>query len=296
MSAIRIEKAGCPLCGTEGVLRYKLRDLMCRLDGEYGQNYCRDCNLYFLSPRVAEEHIGDFYPRSYEPYIDGAPTHRIHTLAQQLTIPQKRRRMVERFVRGGRVLDVGCGNAAFLRALPDQAWRKYALDLEWSGAGQCPAEFHAGRFDHEKPAVPPVDAITMWHVFEHFYHPARALRHAAEMIKPGGFLFLAVPNHQSFDRWVFGRYWIGWDAPRHIATYSEKPVKTMLKHAGFTLRAVLPEATGVNWGMNFDFLMSAGGRQTWMRRSLALRALFSPVVFATNRLGYSSAKLYVAQR
>lgn len=46
-------------------------------------------------------------------------------------------------------------------------------------------------------------------------------------------MVLGVPHLASFDAALFGRYWIGWDAPRHLYAFDSDVLKVLLSNAGF---------------------------------------------------------------
>ena len=301
---ITLETALCPVCGSEGAPRFEQRDLLCGLGGVFGQRYCSDCGVYFLSPRVPENQIDGYYPESYAPYREDPHPRLIRKLAGALGLTLRRRRIVERFVQGGerfvpggRILDVGCGNGSFLRSLAGGRWVRYAMDTKWHGGPDCPGAFYEGRFDHQAPPLAGLDAVPLWHVFEHLYHPERALQNAAAVLKPNGFLFLAIPDLQSLERRLFGKYWIGWDPPRHVATYSRRGIETLLQREGFRLVGVVPDVcTGEQILLSIDFLLRSRGFRRQIHSSLVLRLLLAPLVFSLTRLGLAPAKVYVAQR
>lgn len=294
---IALEIAGCPVCGSSGTPYFERQaDLLCGIGGEFGQRHCPACQLYFLSPRVPERDIDRYYPDDYPGYREDNHPRLIRRLAWALGLVARRRRIVERFLRGGRILDVGCGNGFFLRTLAGGAWQRYAMDTNWYGGGDCPGEFHEGRFDCSPPPLTELDAVTLWHVFEHLYHPQRALEHAAAILKPGGFLFLAIPDLRSPEPRLFGKYWIGWDPPRHIATYSRRGLETLLGRAGFQLVGTVPDAyTGEVVLLSVTFLLRSLGFRRPVPGALVFRLVLAPVVFILSRLGLSSVKVYVAR-
>jgi SAM-dependent methyltransferase len=252
--------------------------------------------MYFLSPRAPESDIGRYYPATYPCYQEDRYPRLIRKLGWALGLAARRRRIVERFLQGGRILDVGCGNGVFLRTLAGGRWKCYAMDTEWRGGGECPGEFHEGRFDHQPPPLTGLDAVTLWHVFEHLYHPQQALENAAAVLKPGGFLFLALPDLRSPEPWLFGKHWIGWDPPRHVATYSRRGLETLLGRTGFRLVGTVPDVyTGAVFLLSVDFLLRSRGFRRPLHGSLVLRFLLLPIVYGLSRLGLSPVKVYVAQ-
>lgn len=295
---VPLENAACPVCHSEGVSVFTQRDLLCGIAGVFGQRYCSECGAFFLSPRVPESEIWRYYPDSYAPYQRQAahPTV-IHKLADALGLPLRRRRIVERFVSGGKILDAGCGNGFFLKTLEDGQWETYAMDVKCHDSAGFSGEFFEGRFDHEKPPWNGFDAITLWHVFEHLYHPEKALENASALLTEGGFLFLAIPDLANLDRRIFGKYWVGWDPPRHIATYSATAIETLLRRSGLHPIDVVPDVcTGELLLYNVDFFLRSRGIATRFRSSLVLRLLLAPFVFALVRAGLAPAKIYVARK
>jgi SAM-dependent methyltransferase len=54
------------------------------------------------------------------------------------------------------------------------------------------------------------------HVFEHLRDPAAALRSLRGILAPDGRLVLVYRNPRLLARWVYGRGWPAWEAPRHL--------------------------------------------------------------------------------
>ncbi len=101
-----------------------------------------------------------------------------------------------------RLLDVGCGagdNAARLRSL------RPGLEIHGVTHSEAEAELarpHLDRcwlFDIEQPWPPELarerfDALLFSHVLEHLREPSRVLAGAAELLRPGGSVIIALPN------------------------------------------------------------------------------------------------------
>jgi SAM-dependent methyltransferase len=296
-TSLFLEMATCPVCMSDGTPVYIQRDLLCSVNGEFGQRHCADCGLFFLSPRVPENNIGRYYPASYLPYRPTPTNGLIYKLAAALGLPYRRRRILERFARKGRILDVGCGNGSFLQTLEQERWERHAMDIaqHWQFNGNV--RFYAGRFDHEKPPLRQLDVITLWHVFEHLYHPQQALHHAAELLTEGGYLLLAIPDPQCIERWVFGKAWIGWDPPRHLTTYSRKSLSILLDRAGLRLVSVVPDyCNGQQLALNIDMALRSAGVEQKLHESVLLQAALTPVAELLSRGSLAPAKVYVAQK
>lgn len=295
--SLPIEAATCPVCGSSGEHVFSQNDYFCGISGTFGQRRCPSCAMFFLSPRVPEDQIGRYYPKQYAPYHRADPSSLGTKLINWIGLPFHRRRLVERFVRSGRILDVGCGNGAFLDTLRGGAWETYAMDTQWNGDARVPGTFFEGRFDRESPPWSELDAITLWHVFEHLYHPQEALNRACALLKNGGYLFLAIPDLYCIERLIFGRYWTGWDVPRHVATYSAPAIKTMLQRAGLQFADALADVCSSElFLLNIDFYLASRGIRQRPSNSFLLRAMVAPMLSVLAAAGLASAKVYVARK
>ena len=283
------------MCGAEGELKFSQRDYSCGLAGEFGQRWCEQCGVFFLSPRPDEESSGDYYLKSYAPYqkaADGIA----ERVGRWLGISQYRQKLVRGLVADGRILDVGCGNGEFLDAL-DGRWEKFAMDVEEHAQFASPVRFFEGRIDRDRPDLDGLDVITLWHVFEHLYHPRKALAHLREMLRPGGFLVVAVPEPACLERRLFGRYWIGWDPPRHVATYSSKSIEALFEGAGLRLVAARPDiCNGAMLALNITHALRGAGVELRLHESTVVRMLLSPFALIGMWLGMPAARIYVGQK
>lgn len=99
----------------------------------------------------------------------------------------------------GRMLDVGCGNGATIRAFGQVApgWTKAGTEFDAKYRAEVESipdtePLHVGPVE----AVPGVfDVITMIHVLEHIVDPVAVLATLRGKLAPGGLLLIEVPHH-----------------------------------------------------------------------------------------------------
>jgi len=107
--------------------------------------------------------------------------------------------------RGGRLLDVGCGNGAYTVQLASHFRRVDAIDVEPEHLkeleGHLAAEPPSSKVDVHRMSAEAIDfgsetfdAVTAIEVLEHVVHLPAAMREIARVVKPGGLLYVSVPN------------------------------------------------------------------------------------------------------
>ena len=102
------------------------------------------------------------------------------------------------------------------------------------------------------------DVVYLMQVIEHLARPHEFLTEAHRVLKPGGALYLAMPNARSVWRRAFGAHWVaGWFAPFHLFVYSARAIRALARAHGF--------AVVQSWSATSD---------SWLR--LNLRAALHP--------------------
>jgi SAM-dependent methyltransferase len=119
----------------------------------------------------------------------------------------KRLRAFDRLVplRGGRLLDVGCGNGAYTIELARLFQDIDAIDIEPGRLGELVSHLAgrppAGHVEVQLMSAEALefpddsfDAITAIEVLEHVADLSKAAHELARVLKPGGYLYVSVPN------------------------------------------------------------------------------------------------------
>jgi 2-polyprenyl-3-methyl-5-hydroxy-6-metoxy-1,4-benzoquinol methylase len=100
------------------------------------------------------------------------------------------------------LLDVGCGTGGFLSFASANGFRVYGFDASRTQAEHAATLFpdvrHASSLQGyletlDQPRLK-FDFITLWDVFEHIRNPVPFLQQLADVLQPGGYIFISVPN------------------------------------------------------------------------------------------------------
>lgn len=232
-----MEYVCCDLCGADDSTPFLTRtDRFSRATFHYVR--CRRCGLIYLNPRPDATEILKYYPVNYEPY---QPLYSKRGLEPWL----KRRgwKMLVRFIlkyqTNGRLLDIGCATGEFLKEIQARGFDAYGVEINNSAAAIAQRVYglrvFVGPLAEFVASEGAFDVVTMWDVLEHLPSPRSSLQQIYRWLRDGGFLFFSIPNIHSLDARLFGAWWIGWDAPRHLYLFPTATIKRLLQNTGFDI-------------------------------------------------------------
>lgn len=237
------ETTYCNYCGSNEV--YPLftgKDRLLHLPGTFRVVKCKNCGLLRQDPRPTRESIEFYYPSNYEPFSTAIDMEKSLTRRWDRRYGMlKRIREIERLSSKGRVLDVGCATGNFLFEMARYGhWDVEGVEPNREAAQYAINHFglsiHIGELTAVDLPQKTFDVITMWNVFEHLYDPMENLRVIANLLKPKGWFIFSIPNLSCFERRLFGKYWMGWELPRHIYYPTQIQMGEMLDRFGLKIR------------------------------------------------------------
>lgn len=281
-----METVVCNLCGAADATEFAVVPdlLLDRPDVHARLVRCNACGLVYQNPRPTPDEIGVHYPSTYESYAN----HRVRAKGQLLRRAydygmQKRCRFVTRALpQGGRLLDLGCAAGAFLVAMREQAnWEVEGVEVSKETA-QSAREHNglkvfAGTLEQANFPDNHFDAVTLWDVLEHLHDPVGTLAEINRILRPGGVAVIRVPNFDSWDASLFGLYWAGLDAPRHLYIYTRATLANSLRAGGLEL---LGQSTAIGsypiFALNVRFWLNARGATPGVKGAIS-KALYNPI-------------------
>lgn len=242
-----IHYTACPSCGATNI-RPVLTAIDHTVSHEKFMIYeCGTCTLRFTQDVPNADSIGPYYKS--ENYISHSNTSKglVNSLYQSVrkrTIASKCK-MVEKLsgVTKGDLLDMGSGVGTFASAMQQRGWNVTGLEPDADARAMANQLYQlklddTSRFNSLTPAS--YDAITLWHVLEHVHALHEYVQQLRHVLKPGGKIFIAVPNYTSKDAVIYGQYWAAYDVPRHLYHFSPKSMEILMQKNGLKIERLKP--------------------------------------------------------
>ena len=219
---------------------------------------CRRCALVRTKPVPAS---GDrYYPPSYYGGT-GRYVFPVDFLLHRLQATRSRRIHRLNGNRPGRMLDVGCGRGLLLDELRRLGWTVTGTELTDTAARYAREELgldvKVGDLRTLSFGQESFDAIVLWHVLEHIEVPSSLLWEVHRLLRPGGFLVVAVPNFSSAEARLFRQHWFHLDVPRHLCHFAVDTLCRLLGELGLERERTMYFSPEYDY---FSFVQSALNR------------------------------------
>ncbi|MDP3920119.1 MAG: class I SAM-dependent methyltransferase [Candidatus Omnitrophota bacterium] len=239
----------CPLCHGRGAT--PLLEL-----GPLRVWRCKDCRLMYLNPCLFPDEqkmifsSPDFLTRVSEffaDYYQGETWNTPRTLAVYNGVM---RELASLFPAKGKIVDIGCGRGAFLKAAKAGGWTASGVEPNFDDAEHLRRDHDIEVFqgDFFEAALPEsgFDVVSMWDLIEHVPEPGDWVRRCAKLLRPGGALLLATPNHFSFlDFLAFTSYRLSFGnfsyaleklyTVDHTLYLTQHTLRDLFERSGFTV-------------------------------------------------------------
>lgn len=208
-------------------------------------HFCPECQLGLTDP--VPEQLGSYYPADYYSPLKAF----IYQLLQF-----RRPKIIKKYQKTGRILDIGCGNGGLSRLLPGYSYTGIETPFFPSPNPQVKLVGVEGMKGEPRS----FDLVTFWQSLEHLRDPQLALKKAYQALKEDGTLIIECPNFSSREKLLFGSRWFHLDPPRHLFHFTPAGLVKLLKQNGFQIivqrQIYAPEYVPIGLAQSILFLLS----------------------------------------
>ncbi len=212
----------CPICSGEkfkSIPKFKSHHIV----------KCTSCSFIFSNRVPLPSELDDVYNNyRYEATIETAAT-----LSKKEVIA-KRLISIKPTLK---VLDVGCGNGAWLDAFKNLGCQTYGTEYNEYQMRIAKSKGHIileGGLFPQTLSIDKFDVIIFTEVIEHILNPVPVLNHLNSLLIDGGHIFITTPNFSAIERVVLGGKWGMLCYPEHLGYFTPRTLHLALKNTGFT--------------------------------------------------------------
>jgi 2-polyprenyl-3-methyl-5-hydroxy-6-metoxy-1,4-benzoquinol methylase len=153
----------------------------------------------------------------------------------------KRFNLINRYIKKGKVLDIGCSIGIFLDIYKENGWETWGVEPSKS-AQSAKRKGHRIIKDYFEnlPAgrqgqLPKnyFDLVILNHTLEHMDNPTEVLLKVSNILKKKGIVFIDVPNAGGIGAQILGKHWPFLAPEEHKWQFTKDSLEKILVKAGF---------------------------------------------------------------
>lgn len=233
----------CPICGSD-IHSHE------RTVSGFAFVRCRQCSLVYVNPQPKADALDRIYREKSDPQQVIDVYARLATPKVLAEYGRKLSDLEQMLGRTGRLLDFACAAGYFLEHAQVRGWDAHGVDLgPWAAKA---AELRGVRnlqIGHLHDLAFPAhhfDVIYAAQVLEHLQNPLQTLYELRRILRPGGILYVDVPNYQTLPTLVEKNDFYLNSPPQHINFFTPRTLRALLERAGFPVVQMTSEG-GLLW-------------------------------------------------
>jgi len=226
LPAFMAEEICCSVCGNKDPEKFKVK----YEKENFAVVTCNTCSFHFIPPYYRKK-------IEYTQYKNADVTAAVRAGNNWVKIQRHKLRFkfIQKFIKSGKLFDLGAGWGHFMLAGKELGYDVYGVEISEQPYLYCVNDLKLP-VDHidffEMDEAKKFDVITMWDVLEHIDKANDFLAKCSKLTKPDGYLFLQVPQIDSYfakkhkDNWKM----MGLD---HVNYFGKDTITKILAHNGY---------------------------------------------------------------
>ena len=238
------EDRACPICGSRDARNLGARGGRAHHEArgvETNVVRCKECQTVYAHPMLIPK-TNPYEKESADEYF------RLHDEQQKVSQGEKLAAFAESVLGGpGKMLELGCGRGELLKGALNRGWQAFGVEMTDDFIRVARArgvQIERSPIEICKSLEQPYDVVLLAAILEHLYDPMETLHRIKEAIRPGGLLFIDVPNESSLTMRIGnlymrarGRDWAinlsPTFPPFHVVGFSPASLRRALSEVGF---------------------------------------------------------------
>ena len=171
----------------------------------------------------------------------GSLKEKVYKFLQNFNLDYKKKILLEQVKNNSSILDYGCGAGEFIKKIEGD-FKIYGFEPNETARSFAQKKVSSGKFISTLEEVEnnSLDAITLWHVFEHIENQQEILDTFYRKLSANGKLIIAVPNPTSHDAKKYKEFWAAYDVPRHIFHFSKNGMLELMTSEKWRVKRIKP--------------------------------------------------------
>ena len=210
---------------------------------------CHSCGMLFRVPQPTSEELSQMYTEAYyQPW-----NLEKEELVKKIKMKTFERRLqeIQKYVRSGKILDVGCATGFFLEEAKSKGFEPYGIELsEFSfkeGERKFGDHIYLGTIEEIPFEINFFDVITMFDLLEHVKNPLTTLRCCRRILKPRGIIAAVLPDTSSISAQLMRKNWTHYKK-EHLFYFSKQTITSLMKQEAFEVMRNKPATKVMNLG------------------------------------------------
>jgi 2-polyprenyl-3-methyl-5-hydroxy-6-metoxy-1,4-benzoquinol methylase len=201
---------------------------------------CKGCGLVYVNPRISDEQIRLLYAHNY--FHNREYGYLSYDQEKRLRRKNFERWLKDsnRYIKKGsiRALDVGCAAGYCMEMMKQRGWEVSGLELDEEMYERVKSQGYnvhkttLGEFDTSER----FSVITLFDVIEHIPDLEGAFGKLHELLTDEGIVVIVTPDHNSFQRRLFGKKWFQYKPIEHIQYFTKRSLTTFAERNGLVLQ------------------------------------------------------------
>lgn len=221
--------ARCVFCGK------KNDEIFCITDG-FIIVKCA-CGVTYPNPRLSKKELIEMYNKNE--YSDANKSDINSYLEVEKDNENDFRRrlaLIEKFVKKGKLLDVGCNIGSLMVVGKENGWKVEGIDINKEAVKIAKSKGLNARvkdINDINEISEKYDLVVMNDLIEHIEYPRRILRKVRTSLNEGGYIYIATPDGGSFMANLTKSKWLHRKPEQHLYIFPKKNLIRMLEEEGF---------------------------------------------------------------